>query len=178
MTTSRNLGLAWSIAAMLVFPACSINVQEENEGKNANVDIRTPIGNLSVRAGGTADTGLPVYPGARPAQSKDRRNESANVDIGAAGFGVKVAAASFEGNDSPQRVLDFYRNEMKTYGEVTECRGNIDFKGSRRPVCKERPGDDEVQLVVGIEEEHRLVSVKPRGTGSEFAVVYVRTGSS
>lgn len=32
-----------------------------------------------------------------------------------------------------------------------------------------------MQLAVGTEERHHLVVVKPRGTGSEFAVVFVQT---
>jgi len=30
------------------------------------------------------------------------------------------------------------------------------------------------QLAVGTEERHRLVSVKPRGNGSEYSLVYVQ----
>ena len=67
---------------------------------------------------------------------------------------------------------------MKTYGPVTECRGNIDFRGgqgNRRAVCKDEPSSADVQLVTGTEDRQRIVAVKPRGTGSEFSLVYVNT---
>jgi len=35
----------------------------------------------------------------------------------------------------------------------------------------------QTQLAVGTEERHRLVSVKPRGSGSEYSVVFVQTRS-
>ena len=48
-------------------------------------------------------------------------------------------------------------------------------KGNRRAVCKEQPSSDDVQLVAGSEDRQRVVAVKPRGTGSEFSLVYVNT---
>jgi hypothetical protein len=41
-------------------------------------------------------------------------------------------------------------------------------------VCKEDLASRETQLVAGTEDSHRLVSVKPRGNGSEFAVVSIQ----
>ena len=66
---------------------------------------------------------------------------------------------------------------MKAYGEVTECRGNIDFRGPRngRPVCREKLSADDFQLVAGPEDQQHIVSVKPRGNGTEFGLVYVQT---
>jgi hypothetical protein len=67
---------------------------------------------------------------------------------------------------------------MRTYGAVTECRGEVDFRGrthERRAVCQERPLSRDVQLVTGTEDRQRVVAVKPRGTGSEFSLVYVNT---
>ncbi len=77
-------------------------------------------------------------------------------------------------------ILEFYRREMKTYGPVTECRGDVDFRGgpgSRRVVCKEQPSSDDVQLVTGTEDRQRVVAVKRRGSGTEFSLVYVNTRS-
>jgi hypothetical protein len=67
---------------------------------------------------------------------------------------------------------------MKTYGTVTECRGDVDFRGgpgARRVVCNKRTSSDDVQLVTGTEDRQRVVAVKPRGSGSEFSLVYVNT---
>ena len=87
-------------------------------------------------------------------------------------------AATYESADTQDKVLDFYRQEMKTYGPVTECRGDVDFRGGgreRRPVCKEKPSSRDVQLLTGTEDRQRVVSVKPRGGGSEIALVFVNT---
>ena len=92
--------------------------------------------------------------------------------------GVKVLAAKFESSDETDKIIDFYRNELKAYGDVTECRGDIDFRGrreARRPVCREKPFERDLQLLAGPEDRQHIVSVKPRGDGTEFALVYVQT---
>lgn len=164
------------LALWLPLVGCSIDVKETQSGNHSDVDIRTAAGHVSVRTDvDVRDTGLPIYPGARPARD-DR--DSANVDVGATWFGVKVVAAKFESDDAPERVLDFYKNEMRGYGRLTECRGNVDFKGrrnEREAVCKEKPWRPDVQLLTGTEDRQRIVSVKPLAGGSEFALVYVET---
>jgi hypothetical protein len=138
------------LALLLPLVGCSIDVRETPSGKHSDVDIRTPAGHVSVRTVvDVRDTGLPIYPGARPARD-DR--DSAVVNVGSAWFGVKVVAAKFESDDAPEQVLDFYKNEMRSYGGVTECRGNVDFKGrnhARAAVCKEKPSKTYVLLLTG-----------------------------
>jgi hypothetical protein len=167
------------LAALLPVAACSVDVQDREAGKAGNVDIRTPLGDVSVRTDiDAATTGLRVYPGARPVRHRNDHPESADVNVGNSLFGVKVVAATFESDAEPDAVLGFYRNELKAYGDVIECHGDIDFKGRRgeeRPVCREKWRSRDVQLVAGTEHRHRIVSVKPRGEGSEFAMVYIQT---
>jgi hypothetical protein len=165
--------LAVGVALLLPVTACGIDVREAEQGKD--VDIRTPVGALSVRTDvKSPDTGLPVYPGAQPFRGNGRDSENADVRVASSWFGVKVVAAQYESGDVPDKVLDYYRQEMKVYGEVTECRGEVDFRNGR-PVCKERGRSRDIQLVTGTEERQRIVVVKPRGSGSEFALVYVDT---
>lgn len=168
-----------TVLTALFSTACGVDVYEAGSGGGKAVDVRTPVGGVSVRtdADQLPDTGLPVYPGARVRRSGDDPG-SAHVQIGLPFVGVKVAAASFEHEDSGEQIVAFYRKEMAAYGEVLECRGNIDFKGRmgrNRPVCDERRSTREIQLVVGTEERHRLVVVKPRAERTEFAVVYIQT---
>jgi hypothetical protein len=181
MNTSKNrLAVAAVCAALLPAVAC-FEVREGGPGDQTRVDILTPVGGLSVRTDVDApNTGLPVYPGSRPVRRGDREPDNAEVSIGAPFFGLEVIAAKFESDDDPAAIVDFYRNEMRSYGDVTECRGNVDFRGrrgSRTPVCKEKLASRAVQLVVGTEEHHRLVSVEPSSHGSEFAVVSIQTRS-
>jgi hypothetical protein len=176
--SSMTLTLVLAISAVGLSAACGIDVHEAERGKN--VDIRSPLGSVSVRTDvENADTGLPVYPGAQPLREHGD-HESANVSVASRWFGVKVIAAKYESEDTQDKIVDFYRREMKTYGAVTECRGDVDFRGgpgARRAVCKERPSSSDVQLVTGTEERQRVVAVKPRGAGSEFSLVYVTTRS-
>ena len=165
-------------AVALPLAACNVDVSEHQEDGRAAVEITTPLGDLSVRTNvDAADTGLAVYPRARPLKDENEP-ENANVNVGNSFFGVKVVAAKFESEDPQHRVVEFYRNELRSFGEVTECRGDIDFRrrgGARRPVCREKPFEHDLQLLAGPEDQQHIVSVKPRGDGTEFALVFVQT---
>jgi carbohydrate-binding DOMON domain-containing protein len=164
--------------ALALVPAtgCGIDVHEAERGKS--VDIKSVLGDVSVRTNvDNADTGLPVYPGAQPLREPGE-DQSANVNVASRWFGVRVVAAKYQSDDANDKILEFYRREMNTYGPVTECRGNVDFRGgpgNKRMVCKEQSSSDEVQLAAGTEGRQRVVAVKPRGNGSEFSLVYVNT---
>jgi hypothetical protein len=151
--TATRLGAA--VFAGLSLAACSIAVD----------DLVDP-----------QETGLPGYPGARLVRDSDGP-ESAKVDFNTSLFGVNLVAAKYRTDNTPEAVLDFYRHAMKTYGAVTECRGDIDFKGrgGKTAVCDPKSGSDDVQLVTGTQDDQRIVAVKPRGAGAEFALVHVRT---
>ena len=159
------------IALLLV--ACDVDVKGEGESKD--VDIRMPFGDISVRTSGEGpETGLPVYPGARPLRDADEP-EHADVKVRISDVGVNGAAAKYESDDAPQAILDFYKDKMSAHGAVVECKGDIEFEGDpKQPVCDEDSSSTETQLVTGTEEKHRLVSVKPRGGGAEFAVVSIQ----
>jgi tellurite resistance-related uncharacterized protein len=154
-------------------------VRQGGPDDNTRVEILTPLGDLSVRTDvESLDTGLPVYPGSRPIRKGAHEPDNAEVRIGAGLFGLEVIAAKFESDADPAAIVDFYKGEMRTYGNVTECHGNIDFRGrrgARKPICKHWWGARAIQLVVGTEEHHRLVSVEPRAGGAEFAVVSIQT---
>ena len=166
--------LAGLVALTLPLGACSVDVDQTPSGEHSTVDIRTPAGSLSVNTDvDVREAGLPPYPGARLVRRGDDV-ESANVNIATPWFGLKVIAAEFEADDEPGQVLEFYRKALQAYGPVTECRGEVDFRGDK-PVCKENASADEIQLVTGTEEHQRVVVVKSRGRGSEFALVQVET---
>jgi len=173
---ARYVLFVTALAAAPALAACGISVDKDDDGRNANVDIKSPFGSVSVQADkDTApDTGLPVRPGAR--LSRDEDHDNANVNVQSGLFGVRVQVAKFEHDDAPDAVLEYYRKELARYGGVTECRGNLDFKDSAPPRCKER-SRGEMQLGAGTEADNHIVSVKPRGSGSEFTLVHVQTRS-
>src|SRR5437762_10537536 len=112
-----------ALAALLLLALSGCVVSEHTKEGKKKVDIESPFGGVHVRTEVDAakETGIPLYPGARPKHDKDNEH-SANVDIGSSFFGLKVVAASFETDDPPDKVLDFYRDKLKTYGNVLECK--------------------------------------------------------
>ena len=156
---------------------CGISVDKDDNGRNKKVSISTPVGKLQVNASADTppDTGLAVHSGAQAI--KDDEHDNANVNIDGGFFGVKVAVARYEDRAGTQAIIDYYKQELAKFGPVSECRGNLDFKDSRAtPRCKER-SRDEVQLGAGREHDNHIVSVKPRGDGSEFTLIHVQTKS-
>jgi hypothetical protein len=173
--TRRSLLAFVALLSMAVpLAACNVDVQKHESDGKADVDITTPVGNVSVRTNvGAADTGLAVYPGARPLED-DKEPRNANVQVGNSMFGVKVVAAKYESSDAHDRIIDFYRHELTTYGDVLECRGNVNYRGGR-PVCREQAFEDDLQLVAGPEDNQHIVALKPRGDRTEFGLVHVQT---
>jgi hypothetical protein len=131
---------------------------------------------LSVRTDVDAsETGLPVYPGAQPLRDRNA-GDSARVTVATPVFGFDVVAAKFESHDSTDLLTDFYRRELRAYGDVVECRGEVDFKagpGTADATCDRESTAQELKLAVGTEDRHRIVSIMRRGSGSEFSIVYV-----
>jgi hypothetical protein len=178
---------ALGLAALggLLLPACSVNVKKEQNGEDKQVDISTPVGGIHVSKGANvADVGLAVYPGARLKQKdSDGEDKSANVNISGFGFGVKVVALEYESNDSPAKLVAYYKNQLQKYGNVLECHTshvdlNTDMKssdhGSHELTCGGSSGSN-IELKVGTKENQHIVDVKPEGGGSSFSLVYVRT---
>jgi len=177
------LGLA--IFAALFVLACSVNVKKEANGEDKQVDINTPVGGIHVSKGvDPAAVGLAVYPGAR-LKEKDAGGDSksANVNISGFGYGVRVVALEYESDDSPAKLVAFYKDQLKKYGDVLVCHTthldvNTDLKGSDEGshalTCEGSSGNN-IELKVGTRENQHIVAVEPEGKGSSFSLVYVRT---
>lgn len=164
------VGLAVLVTACSL-SACTVDVREG--GDKADVDIRTPVGSVSVQTDdGAVDTGLPVYPGSTLLEKEDGP-ESAGVNVGAFGVGVRVNASKYESTDDQERVLAYYRKALASHGTVTECRGEVDFRDSG-PVCEPSAFGRDVQLVTGTKNDQRIVAVAPKGSGSEIGLVHVQ----
>ena len=178
------VAVAWIISMTLA--ACTISVKDHDKDGNSKVDIDTPLGGIHVdEQADVRETGLDVYPGARvKPKSNDGESKSADVNISSGLFGLKVVAVEYESKDAPQKVLTFYRAQLKKYGTVIEChrdRKADDLKVSAanddgRPVSCDGDGHGSVtELKTGTEDDQHLVSVEPEGSGSNFALVYIRT---
>ena len=173
---------------LALLAACSINVQKEKNGEDKQVDINSPLGGIHVSNDADAqDVGLAVYPGARlKPKNYDGDDKSANVNISGFGFGLKVVALQYESNDPPAKVIAFYQDRLKKYGDILVCHTShldvdTDVKDwdhesnhSHELTCEGSSGIN-VELKVGTKENQHIVEVEPEGKGSSFSLVYVRT---
>ncbi|MBZ5648256.1 MAG: hypothetical protein LAN37_13665 [Acidobacteriia bacterium] len=182
--TKRSLLFAIPVLfASLFLPGCNIRNTNSDEKTGKKVDIQSPLGSLHVETDEHVkvhDTGLPVYPGARPAPpDAEHDSQSANISMGFAGFGLKVVAAKYESDDAPEKLIEFYRKALTKYGAVTECRGNIDLhvgKDGKKIGCSSSSSDqDKTELGAGDESAQHMVSVRPKGKGTQFGLIYLQT---
>lgn len=175
------------LAALLVLSGCSVNVKKEPNGEDKQVDINTLAGGIHVSNDADAsDVGLPVYPGARlKPKEHDGDNKSANVNISGFGYGIRVVALEYESDDTPARIISFYKERLKKYGKILECQTSDlemdmdihseDSKNSSNDLTCEHSSGSNVELKVGKKDDQHIVAVKPEGKGSSFSLVYVRT---
>jgi hypothetical protein len=174
---------------LIAIPGFAAPPQKPDGGQDKNLDVRSSVGDLHV--GSDADArkiGLPLYPGAR-LRSDDESQNKANLSLFTEAFGFKLVVASYESDDAPAKVIDFYRDKLKKYGKVLECRskkhgGDIDVhdddrdsKGSKELRCEGDNTGPVTELKVGTEDDQRVVAIEPNDhhSGSTFALVYVHT---
>jgi hypothetical protein len=179
-----------TVITVLFVAGCSVNVKKEPNGQDKQVDINTLIGGIHVSKDvDVSDVGLAVYPGAHLKQKdSDGSDRSANVNISGFGLGIKVVALEYQSDDAPAKVLSFYKDQLKKYGNVLECHTsghfnfNADMKtgshgskdGTNDLSCEGDHGNN-AELKAGRKNDQHIVAVEPDGKGSSFSLVYVRT---
>lgn len=184
---SRNRPLISTLGvlglAILFLTACSVNVRKEQNGHDKQVDIKTPVGGIHVSKGvDPQDVGIAVYPGATLAPQSDGNDKSANVNISGFGYGLKVVALEYESQDSPNKIVAFYQDQLKRYGDVIICHtsslhvnsGIKKTDGNPHSLTCEGDSGKDVELKVGTQENQHIVGVEPTDSGSKFSLVYVR----
>jgi hypothetical protein len=190
-TASHGTIPVWAFGFLLValclLTACSINVDKNGEKDGSKrVDIQSPMGDLHVSENADMrDTGLDVYPGAKPAPKDDNSNEkSANVNLSFPGFQLKVVAGEFLSDDAPDKITAYYDKQLQKFGKPIQCRGEYSSGGRvnsngkddfQKPVtCDSNNSSDGLELKVGTEGNQHIVAVKSSGKGARFALVYIR----
>ncbi len=168
MKTMRRASVAGLLALTFIVDGCGLDVTRNENGARNGFNATGPAGVMSVRVEPEVakDIGLQVYPGAVPAHDDGKNN--ADVKMYTRWFALKVAAAKFDADAAPADILTFYRRELSQYGPVAECPGQS---------CRDSSSSiaSETQLSAGSKERRRIVVIKPRGTGSEFSMVYTQT---
>jgi hypothetical protein len=188
----RIAGSTLLLSLTLIASGCRIretsrsgdNGDKASETKGA--EITTPFGTLRARNEDNGEaTGLAIYPGARVLHEKSD-DHGGNVVIDTPAFGLKVIAVKYETDDAPEKVLEFYRKELRQYGKkVLECHPNHDpddvnvgeVHGKGGELTCDKDNNDKgstTELKAGTEDNQRVVGVEPRGKGTKFALVYVR----
>ncbi len=183
---TRDFYLLIALVSLALLSACSVKVDKNNEGKEEKVDIKSPFGDIHVNKNVTgADTGLPVYAGAQlmPDSEEGKDDSRANVNIDSPFGGVKVIVAKYSTNDPEDKVLAFYRDEMKkSFGTVVECRGESDNNVNPHDDDRDEPvkcghqdsSSKVVELKTGTNHKQHIVAIKPHGDGSQIDLVYVK----
>lgn len=126
-------------------------------------------------------TGIPVYPKAIASEHTDDRGTVSLVD----GAQVhRLAANAYISADKPGKVLEFYRDQLKSFGKVVECSGGenhtVDVELNDTEFADPTPcrasefASNGTELKVIGSGEQRIVVVLPHANGSEIALVSVR----
>jgi hypothetical protein len=192
MTVQRIFSLAALLAIVAAGIGC-VNVKKSENGDN--VDVKTPFGSVSVRTDEVKpeETGLNVYPGAKLAPKKGHDDDKANVNISSPWGQLKVIALNYQSDDPPEKVLAWYRKDItQRYGKLLECKGgtSVGFQGgddrtSHDLSCEDKhhhgkdfnfdsDEKDSRELKAGTNDRQHIVAVKPEGSGSHIALVYVQ----
>src|SRR5467141_1191040 len=102
--------VATLIGATALMSGCRIESDKKNG--NDNVKIATPFGGMTVKTNDVAvvdGLGLPVYAGAQLVKKYKNNNGAADVNMSFGSFQLRVKAASYRTQDSPEQVTAFYR---------------------------------------------------------------------
>lgn len=170
--------------------ACGIHVKEKDNGHgDKEVSIQTPVADLHVgKDVKGADTGMTVYPGARLVEKDDDGgSDRANLDISTPIFGLKLIVVKYLSDDAPQKLVDFYANDLRRYGKILKCTRsgvgadwNVGIHSDDRQkhpnelTCGGDGKGDTVELKVGSDNNAHIVAVTPKGNGAELVLVYMR----
>ncbi len=165
------------VTAWLTISACTI--RHNGDGESKNIEIKSPFFGIKVNNDSKPqETGLNLFPGAKQVDG-DGDHHNAHVSIDSDHFGLKVVALTYQAPDSPEKVINFYREDLKRFGKVIECpKGVQDIKGDNNHEiqCSEKGSEQpgKLDLAVGTGSRQRIVAVKPKGSGTEFNLVYVQ----
>jgi hypothetical protein len=183
----RVAGLAAMGLAAALLAGCEVETHKSGNGED--VKVATPFGGLRVKTDSAdvlSSIGLPAYPGAEMVKKdKDKDNGSADVNMSFGGFQLRVKAMGFRTGDSPEKVVAFYRDGMKRFGDVIECRSEravgtpvrttegltCDNKHGGHIDVDDHPSKNKIELKAGSEQHQHLVEIETDDGGTKFGLV-------
>ena len=171
---------------------CRVESKKSASGNGDDVKVATPFGGMSVKtddANIAQSTGLPIYPGAVVTAKKDKDDHhdgSADINMSFGSFQLRVKAVSMHSDDSPDKVLDFYKKGMTRFGTVIQCKDHhavgtpirtpdgLDCSDDDRHNNQIKVDDDlsgKTELKAGSKQHQHIVGIDPDGPGTKFALV-------
>ena len=188
----RVLGSAIVAGLLLSAVGCHVQVDKGKNGEDKTVRVDTPLGDLHVRSDQTsaADLGLPAYPGAHVTPD-GQGDKSADVHLGFGQWQLRVQVVSYDTPDAKDKVVDFYKNALRRFGDVIECQGNRAVgqlsMTSEGLSCKEdNRGDVHVNgmdddsgftLRAGSRRHQHIFVLKSADAGTRFALIELQLPS-
>jgi hypothetical protein len=182
----RKRGIALiAMSGLLVAAGCRIQVDKNENGRDKNVKIDTPMGGLHVRTNQTAaaDVGLPAYPGAQIAADKDG-DKAADVHMGFGEWQLRVKVVTYKTPDPQAKVVAFYQKAMGRYGDVIQCDGDhavsgpsvtregLDCSDDQSKAHVHVSDDVQMQLKAGSKHHQHIFAVqKNDGSGTRFTLI-------
>jgi hypothetical protein len=180
---------ALPLAALTLLAAAGCRVETHNNGKNEDVKMATPFGNMQVKTDDkvvASGLGLPLYPGAIPVKKDDGGKDSgaADVNMSFGSFQMRIKALSFHSDDAPEKVLAFYRPVLSKYGDVIQCDNDravgTPTQTSQGLTCDNKKSNHisvsdhnsgKHELKAGSEQHQHIVSVDRDGSGTKLGLV-------
>ena len=100
-------------------PACNVKVKKDAKGRKRKWTSKLPSADFtSARVRTSAMSACRSIPGARRKESSDDGDEnSANVNISSNMFGLRVVAVEYLSNDPPEKIVSYYKDQLKKYGK-------------------------------------------------------------
>jgi hypothetical protein len=185
----RALQTISTLLLLALLAGCHVSNNEN--GKNGDVDLRSPFGSLHVKTNDNVDTsaiGLSIYPGSTvwksdDADEKNRNKDSADINLSFGDFHIGVKAAALRSTDSADKILGFYRKDMSRYGDVIECKGDTVIgtptRTSQGLTCDSNAHHegvrvdvgDEIELRAGSESHMHIASVRSKDGAEKIGII-------
>lgn len=152
--------------------------KSDNDGADAGIKVS---GQARAR-----DTGLPLYPGAKPYHDDKDNSSAANLGLWGGSFGFKLVVLKLQSGDSPAKVSAFYQKALAKYGKVLDCTNpsakRDDKQNSEKSdvlTCDEDQSKHDGQVFKsGTRHKQHIVAIEPNGQGSKFDLIYIEAKES
>jgi hypothetical protein len=172
-----------ALAILLCAAGCHINTHKNGDGKD-NVDIGTPFGSMHVKTDnsvGGVQTGLTPYPGATLVKKDGDNDGAADINMSFGSFKLGVHAEELRTPDPEDKVIAFYRQDMKRYGDVLTCKGKqavgTPVRTSEGLTCgndsnhNNHSDADHLELRAGSDRHQHIVGVHAEDGGTHIGLV-------